>query len=74
MAPDTGAAYHEAMNSRPTTLERAFALAKSGEYQGMADIRLQLKAEGYTLSQLEGRTLTRQLQALCVAARGAAEA
>lgn len=57
------------MDSQRTTLERAFDLARSGACAGVADIRAQLKAEGYALSQLEGRSLARQLRELCQAAR-----
>lgn len=61
------------MTFRPTTLERAFELARSGEYQGVAELRAQLKAEGHSLAQLEGRTLARQLRELCTASRKPAE-
>jgi hypothetical protein len=53
------------MISQPTVLERAFALARTGDYAGVQEIRMQLKAEGYALHQLEGPTLIRQLRALC---------
>jgi hypothetical protein len=57
-----------------TTLERAFELAKSGDYESVTEIRAKLKAEGYALSQLEGPSLNRQLRELCKASRKAAEA
>ena len=57
------------MAFQPTTLERAFALAKTGDYIGVAEIRVQLKSEGYATHQLEGPTLLRQLRDICVAAR-----
>lgn len=57
------------MTSRLTTLERAFALARSGEYAGVAEIRAQLKTEGYALHQLEGPSLMRQLRDLCGTAK-----
>ena len=50
-------------------LERAFTLARSGEYAGVAEIRAQLKTEGYALHQLEGPSLMRQLRDLCIASR-----
>jgi hypothetical protein len=53
------------MTFRPTTLERAFTLARSGEYSGVAEIRDQLKTEGYATQQLEGPTLLRQLRDIC---------
>lgn len=55
------------MTFRPTTLERAFALARTGDYASIAEIRAQLKAEGYAAQQLEGPSLLRQLRELCVA-------
>lgn len=57
------------MTCRPTTLERAFELAKSGEHQGVADISKQLRSEGYTLHQIEGVSLRKQLRLLCQKAR-----
>ena len=57
------------MISRPTTLERAFALARSGEYPGVSEIKAQLKAEGFALQQLEGASLMKQLRDLCIASR-----
>lgn len=59
------------MTTRPTTLERAFELARTGDYLGIAEIRAQLKAEGYSLGQLEGPSLMRQLRELCIASRKA---
>jgi hypothetical protein len=55
------------MTFRPTTLERAFALARTGDYEGVSKIREQLKAEGYDLLQLAGPTLARQLREVCIA-------
>ena len=54
---------------RPTLLERAFTLAKSGQYRNVTAVRDQLKAEGYTLRELEGPMLMRQLRDLCLASR-----
>jgi hypothetical protein len=59
----------ENMTQHCTVLERAFALARTGEYAGPGEIRTQLKAEGYSTSQLEGPSLFKQLRALCLAAR-----
>jgi hypothetical protein len=59
------------MTSRPTALERAFTLAKTGDYPGLSELRAQLKAEGYAIVQLEGPTLLRQLRDLCAASRKA---
>ncbi|MDB5438035.1 MAG: hypothetical protein JWM33_462 [Caulobacteraceae bacterium] len=62
------------MENRPTELERAFALARSGEYDGVSAIRAQLKLEGYAAGQLQGMSLMRQLRALCIASRKPDEA
>jgi hypothetical protein len=59
------------MTGRPTTLERAFELARSGEYVGVSDLRQALIAEGYTdvTAQLTGPSLVSQLRRICVEAR-----
>ena len=62
------------MTIQTTTLERAFALARSGEYGGIAEIRAKLKAEGYAMHQLEGPSLMRQLREICTASRQGKEA
>jgi hypothetical protein len=62
------------MTFRPTTLERAFELARTGEYAGVAEITKQLRAEGFATSQLTGATLLRQLRGLCQTAREEGEA
>jgi len=54
---------------RPTTLERAFELARTGDYAGIGEIREALSAEGYALSQLDGPSLQKQLRELCANAR-----
>lgn len=60
------------MAFRPTALERAFDLARSGDCAGVEDVRLKLKAEGYSVEQLTGRSLIRQLRDLCQSASPAA--
>jgi hypothetical protein len=55
------------MNNRPTTIERAFELARSGEYRNVEAVLKQLKAERLTTSQIEGPLLKGQLRALCLA-------
>jgi hypothetical protein len=54
------------MSSRPTILERAYALASSGEFQRITDIKARLKAEGYAdvRTQLFGTTIHRDLRRL----------
>ncbi len=55
----------------PTTLERAFALARSGSCAGLIDIRRTLKREGYVQVEghLAGPSVGRQLRNLCLDAR-----
>jgi hypothetical protein len=57
--------------TNPSTLERAFALARSGSYDNVNAIRAQLKRERFDQveAHLAGPSLTRQLRALCEAAR-----
>lgn len=57
------------MQFQPTALERAFELARSGDYAGVSEIGKQLKVEGYGLGQLEGDSLRKQLRRLCEAAQ-----
>lgn len=63
-------AYRQAM-SELSTLERAFALARTGSYANVSDIRTQLRAEGYYLAQLEGPSLQKQLRQICSDAKKA---
>ena len=65
------------MNSRPTALERAFELARSGACEDLTDLRRKLQAEGYPRRLVEGRALIRQLNEICKAAatsRGSVQA
>ncbi|MBV8688272.1 MAG: hypothetical protein JOZ90_16075 [Alphaproteobacteria bacterium] len=57
--------------TEPTTLERAFDLARSGLFASVNDIRLALKRERFdnVEAHLAGPSLARQLRALCTAAR-----
>ncbi|HEY6916921.1 MAG TPA: hypothetical protein VI381_04700 [Allosphingosinicella sp.] len=59
------------MTSSPTTLERAFELARSGECAAVADIRARLKQERHDQveAHLAGPSINRQLRALCEEAR-----
>jgi hypothetical protein len=54
--------------SRTTALERAFDIAKSGECESVQEIKKKLKAEGFSLEQITGPTLSRQLLELLKAA------
>lgn len=56
---------------RRTTLERAFALAKSGRFRSKSEIVRALRSEGLgldALAQLSGRTLTVQINQICLQA------
>jgi hypothetical protein len=52
------------MNSRPTALERAFQLARSGRPKTIDDIKRELAKEHYSSGQITGNTLRKQLLAL----------
>jgi hypothetical protein len=56
-----------------TTLERAFMLARSGDYATVNDIRARLKAERHDQveAHLAGPAIKRQLAALCAESRRA---
>jgi len=68
------AAPHIAAMTQPTTLERAFTLARSGTCVSVDEIRQQLRRERYDHvdSHLAGHSISRQLRALCLEARRAA--
>jgi pimeloyl-ACP methyl ester carboxylesterase len=51
-------------------VERAFQLAGSGRYASVPDIKKQMMAEGYSVAQITGGALLKQLLALITAARG----
>jgi hypothetical protein len=54
------------MHETTSTIERAFELARSGSYAAIADIRRQLKIEGFSSvdQHFSAPTLVRQLRAL----------
>ena len=56
-------------NFRPTTLERAYELARSGECRTVGDIKTRLQQEGHERVQdrLYGSSLTSALRKLCLA-------
>jgi hypothetical protein len=60
------------MSYRATTLERAFELARSGQCDGMEQIRARLQEEGYfnVFAQTTGPMLSAQLRQLCNCATG----
>lgn len=55
-------------------IERAYELARSGEYATVSEIKQQLDAEGYANIQghLYGSTIVSALRRLCEASAGAA--
>ena len=55
----------------PTTLERAFALARSGTCASVNDIRVKLRAERFDQvdAHLAGPSIARQLRELCLESR-----
>ena len=54
-----------------TTLERAFDLARSGEFTSVEEIRRKLKQERFDQveAHLAGASINRQLRRICDAAR-----
>jgi hypothetical protein len=52
------------MKDRPTEIERAFQLARSGGPASVEDIKKQLSREGYTAKQIDGPLLIKQLREL----------
>lgn len=47
-----------------TALERAFQLAKDGSCHSVLDIKKQLRAEGFSITQITGKSLYKQLRSL----------
>jgi hypothetical protein len=59
------------MNPNLSALERAFQLAKSGDFASVYHIKQRLSKEGYSAEQVNGPTLLAQLRSLIAAARSA---
>lgn len=57
------------MDHRMTAVERAFQLAKSGQVAEFSEIVKALRGEGYSVDQLQGPMLKRQLADLIKTAR-----
>jgi hypothetical protein len=59
------------MQSRPSVIERAFQLARSGTCASLTDIRMRLQSENYADAQIHtsGHSIARQLRGLIVAAQ-----
>lgn len=55
------------MTFRPTTIERAYELAKSGSCRTVGDVKAKLQAEGHERVQdrLYGSSITSALRKLC---------
>lgn len=55
------------MTFRPTTIERAYELAKSGSCRTVGDVKARLQAEGHERVQdrLYGSSITSALRKLC---------
>ena len=58
-------------NSGITAIERAFELARSGQYASLSDVRRQLRIEGHSQEQIQGTTLLRQIRGMIKLARPA---
>jgi len=52
------------MDDRLTALERAFQIAEFGSCNSVSEIKKQLTDEGYSLDQITGRSLSKQLREL----------
>ena len=50
------------MTNHPTALERAFQLASTGNFRTVEEVRRILSQEGYSISQIDGPTLSKQLR------------
>ena len=59
------------MDHDTSAIERAFQLARSGQFLSVEDLKKKLRAEGYSIATVTGPTLLRQLRLLIKAARGA---
>jgi len=52
------------MKPHITALERAFELAKSGQFTSVSEVKMAVSKEGYQTSQMEGPMLSKQLREL----------
>ena len=58
------------MGHESSAIERAFQLARTGQYASVEDLKKKLRAEGYSIATITGPTLLKQLRELIKAARG----
>ena len=58
----------------PSTIERAYALARTGRYASLAELRLRLQADGCRAidALLSQRSIKGHLEAICAASSQAA--
>lgn len=61
------------MTYRPTAIERAFELARSGQVKNAEEIKRILRREGHSLATVQGATLIKQLRTIALAARATSE-
>jgi hypothetical protein len=63
------------MADRFSTIERAYQLARSGEFANVGKIKIRLRAEGYAgiNGQLFGAVITTALRRLCTESRAKSE-
>ena len=56
---------------RPGIIERAFELARSGDYPTVSELKRRIRSEGYVAvdSHLHGASISAALRKICVAAR-----
>lgn len=52
------------MQANVNTIERAFELARTGEFQSVEKIKKRLRGEGYSADLIVGRCLSLQLRTL----------
>lgn len=60
------------MDQHSSALERAFQLAKSGDFANVHHIKQRLAKEGYSAEQVNGPKLLAQLRLLIATARSSA--
>jgi ribosomal protein L29 len=56
------------MGKYPTPLERAFELARTGQYANISEIKSELDKEGLSTDQLSGTMLIRQIRQIIATA------
>ena len=63
------------IDSRSSTVERAYQLARSGQFRTVSEIKSRVRAEGYydAIAQLEGRTISADLRRVLAASRASME-